>query len=89
MTKDNHDSCGKNQWREGQYANYFEVGHNEFEFVIDFGQFYGDENDVRKHTRIITNPAYMKTLLELLNKSNGEYEKSFGAAKRKAKGKKR
>ena len=25
---------------EGRYANYFKVGHNEFEFVMEFGQFY-------------------------------------------------
>ena len=84
---DSGNSCSKKQRREGRYANYFEVGHNEFEFVIDFGQFYGDDNDVQRHTRIITNPAYMKTLLELLIKSNGEYEKTFGAIKSTAKGK--
>jgi len=25
---------------EGRYANYFKVGHNAFEFVLDFGQYY-------------------------------------------------
>ena len=25
---------------EGRYSNYFKVGHNAFEFVIDFSQFY-------------------------------------------------
>lgn len=63
---------------EGRYANYFEVGHNEFEFVIDFGQSYQDEKDVRMHTRIITNPAYMRTLLEVLSKSNEKYDQAFG-----------
>ncbi len=25
---------------EGRYANYFKVGYNAFEFLLDFGQFY-------------------------------------------------
>jgi hypothetical protein len=25
---------------EGKYANYFKVGHNAFEFILDFGQLY-------------------------------------------------
>ena len=64
---------------EGRYANYFKVGYNEFEFVIDFGQFYhDDEEDMRMHTRIITSPAYMKALLEILGKSIEEYERAYG-----------
>ena len=63
---------------EGRYANYFEVGHNEFEFVIDLGQFYQDEKDVLIHTRIITSPVYLRTLLEVLSKSTEEYEQKFG-----------
>ena len=26
----------------GHYANYCKVGHNAFEFVLDFGQYYPD-----------------------------------------------
>ncbi len=66
---------------EGRYSNYFEVGHNKFEFVIDFGQFYNDDKEVRMHTRIITNPAYLKTLLELLSNSKEEYEQKYGVLK--------
>ncbi|MCJ7616706.1 MAG: DUF3467 domain-containing protein [Desulfobacterales bacterium] len=63
---------------EGRYANYFKVGYNEFEFVIDFGQFYHDDEDMRMHTRIITSPAYMKALLETLGKSIEECERAYG-----------
>ena len=63
---------------EGRYANYFKVGYNEFEFVIDFGQFYHDDEDMRMHNRIITSPAYMKALLEILGKSIEEYERAYG-----------
>lgn len=87
MTRHNegYNSSGKSNRQEGLYANYFEVGHNEYEFVIDFGQFYGDENEARKHTRIIINPAYLKTLMELLVESDREYEESFGTGQRDVK----
>jgi len=78
VTKPSETACQKGEMLEGRYTNYFEVGHNEFEFVIDFGQFYHDDKKVRMHTRIITNPAYMKTFLEVLSKSNEEYEQTFG-----------
>lgn len=39
---------------EGRYANYFKVGHNAFEFVLDFGQFYPGSEKAELCTRIIT-----------------------------------
>jgi hypothetical protein len=63
---------------EGRYANYFEVGHNAFEFVLDFGQFYRHRDRVRHHTRIFTSPAHAKALLAVLKESMDRYERSFG-----------
>jgi len=74
----NDNSHNGSENLEGRYANYFEVGHNEFEFVIDFGQFYQNEKDIQMHTRIITSPAYLRALLEVLSKSNEEYEQTYG-----------
>ena len=54
---------------EGRYANQFKVGHNFFEFVIDFGQSYGEDGAVKYHTRMVTNPVYAKSLLKLLAES--------------------
>jgi len=54
---------------EGKYANYFKVGHNAFEFVIDFGQYYPGTDQAELYTRIITSPAYAKTLIETLRES--------------------
>ena len=54
---------------EGRYANYFQVGHNAFEFLLDFGQLYAESERARIHTRIIINPAYMKSLVETLRES--------------------
>ena len=69
----------ENNKLEGQYANYFKVGHNAFEFVIDFGQYYPENGQAELYTRIITSPAYAKSLIETLQESIERYEKSFKA----------
>ncbi len=63
---------------EGKYANYFKVGHNALEFVMDFGQFYRDSGEAQLHTQIVTNPTYAKAMLEILRESIEQYERSFG-----------
>jgi hypothetical protein len=63
---------------EGKYANYFKVGHNAVEFVIDFGQFYFENDQAELYSRIITNPIYAKELLFTLQESINQYEKTFG-----------
>ncbi len=64
---------------EGRYANYFKVGHNAFEFVLDFGQFYPESEEAELRTRIITPPIYAKTLLKTLRESIEQYEQVFGS----------
>ena len=64
---------------EGRYANYFQVGHNAFEFVIDFGQFYRDSPEAQLHTRIVTGPVYALAFFETLRASIDQYEQSYGA----------
>jgi Protein of unknown function (DUF3467) len=63
----------------GKYANYFEVGYNAFEFLMDFGQIYPelDTENAKFHTRIIINPTFAKNLLEVLQKSIEQYEENF------------
>ena len=63
---------------EGRYANAFQVGHNTFEFVLDFGQVFPGDDEGRFHTRIITVPVYAKALLETLRESIDRYEHTFG-----------
>ena len=63
---------------ERHYANYFEIGFNAFEFLLDFGQFYPGDKKARREVRIITSPAYAKSLLETLRESLDRYEQSFG-----------
>lgn len=62
----------------GQYANYFKVGHNASEFVIDMGQFYQNNGEASVHTRIVTGPLYAKALLDLLTASVESYEQLHG-----------
>ncbi|MGZ8157257.1 MAG: DUF3467 domain-containing protein [Methylobacter sp.] len=72
MEKNNN--CLESSLLEGRYVNYFKVGHNAFEFVIDFGQFYSENQEPRMHTRIITSPFYAKALLETLRESVERYD---------------
>jgi hypothetical protein len=63
---------------EGRYANYFKIGYNAFELVIDCGQCYGENEEAQLHTRIITSPVYGKALLKTLTESLDEYERIYG-----------
>jgi hypothetical protein len=60
----------------GRYTNYFSVGHNVSEFVIDFGEMYS-ERRLRTHSRIVMNPSYAKELLKVLGESVRCYEERF------------
>jgi hypothetical protein len=63
---------------EGRYANYFKVGHNAFEFLLDFGQYYRESQRAHLYVRIITAPIYAKALLKTLGESIEQYEQTFG-----------
>lgn len=63
---------------EGRYANYFQVGHNAFEFVLEFGQLYREGETPALHTRIIANPAYASVFLRVLADALEEYRRVFG-----------
>jgi len=61
-----------------KYANYFEVGHNPFEFYVDFGQYDPHSEKVQMHTRIVTSPAYAKMMGETLSSSVESFEREHG-----------
>jgi len=63
---------------EGRYANFFKVGHNAFEFLVDFGQLFPGTHEGHLHTRIVTSPVYVKELLETLKEAVDRYELTFG-----------
>lgn len=62
---------------KGSYANYFEVGHTAFEFVLEFGERYAGRQ-TPCHTRIVTSPTYAHALLTTLSKALDEYQDQFG-----------
>jgi hypothetical protein len=61
---------------EARYANYFEIGHTEAEFILDFGQAY--EGEAMMHTRVVTGPGYAKEFSRLLCDSLARYESVHG-----------
>jgi len=64
---------------EGRYSNYFKAGHNAFEVILEFAQFYEGDEQPRVHTRIITTPAYARKFLEVLKDSLDRYESAYGS----------
>ena len=77
--EEGHQSPPPNQLLEGRYANAFHVGHNAFEFLLDFGQSIPDREQPQMHTRIITAPVYAKAFAEVLTEAISKYEAAFGA----------
>ncbi len=63
---------------EGRYANYFKVGCNAYEFVIDFGQLYSEDDKAEIYSRIITSPAYAKALISTLQDAINQYKIKYG-----------
>lgn len=60
-----------------RYANYFEVGHNAFEFILDLALYYPGNGEPYYHTRIITNPRDMKNLLDTVGEAIEEYKRRY------------
>lgn len=77
MASESYDSEDAGQL-EGRYANYFEIGHNAFEFLLDFGQAYQQSEKAQINTRVIMSPKYAQTLYKLLGESINRYEQIFG-----------
>ncbi len=73
-----HEDTQSNHPLEGRYANYFQIGHNALEILLDFGQFYPESEVLLFHTRIITNPVCAKVLFALLQETISQYEQTFG-----------
>lgn len=63
---------------EGRYVNYFEIGHNACEFILDFGQLFAEDPEAGIHTRLVTNPAYARELAAVLNDALSQYEQNYG-----------
>ena len=62
---------------EGKYANHLKVGHNAFEFVLDFGQSYSESEEAELCIRIVTSPFYAKIFKRILAESIEQYEARY------------
>ena len=69
-----HDDC---QRVTASYANYFEVGHNAFEFLIDFGQIDPCSGGFQIGSRIVVGPTHAKLLSKLLSRAVNQFETQF------------
>jgi hypothetical protein len=67
---------GSGEGRE-LYANYFRVGYNSAEFLLDFGRHFEGGKE-RIYQRIITGPLHARELSKLLAESLQSYEAKFG-----------
>lgn len=61
------------------YANYFEIGCNEYEFLVDFGQVDPQCGEAVINSRLAFGPTHAKLLMRLLKQSVEQYEHDFGA----------
>jgi Protein of unknown function (DUF3467) len=76
---DDSESAHAHASLEGRYVNCFNSGYNAFEFVFEFGQFFPGGGDAQWHTKVITSPPYAKALLETIQASIANYERTYGS----------
>jgi hypothetical protein len=72
-----HDA-DRSQLGKWEYANYFEVGHNAFEFLVDCGQEGRPDEQLKVYLRIITSPVGAQRLFQVLGNALLRYADSFG-----------
>jgi hypothetical protein len=63
---------------KAEYANYFEIGHNACEFILDFAQLHNGDEYPKYVARIVSNPFYFKGLVTLLLQAIKGYEDCHG-----------
>jgi len=63
---------------EWHYANCIQVGHNAFEFLLDFGQMSETRESTKNTVRIVGNPQFANALYDTLGEAIREYERAFG-----------
>jgi hypothetical protein len=64
---------------EAIYANLLVIGHNAYEFLLDFRQSYSTDQPERSAARIVTGPVYAKEMMKTLQRSIVQYEAAHGA----------
>jgi hypothetical protein len=64
--------------RDVRYINYFQVGQNAGEFLLDLGHYHPDLGRVQWHSRVVTGPIYAKLLSGALRDAVARHEKAHG-----------
>ena len=62
--KDDRNRPQARQVKEGRYANFFQIGHNASEFLIEFGQ--QEAGETVFHTRIYVSAEQARILAKIL-----------------------
>jgi hypothetical protein len=78
------DDVDRSNMGEGRYANYAEIGHNVYEFIFDFGQFWLDATPPRVCVRIITSPETAHRIYDALETALAQYHNAFGDIRQEA-----
>jgi hypothetical protein len=73
------ENVDRSHLEKGEYANYFEVGHDFVAFFVDCGQAGQGVQGTKLYSRIITSPIGAQQLWLILSKALGEYTRRFGA----------
>ncbi len=74
--KANKDRPADRHVKEGRYANFFQIGHNASEFLIEFGQQEAGESVF--HTRIYVCAEQAWVLADLMTSTLEQHERMFG-----------
>ena len=61
-----------------EYSNYFQIGHDAFEFLFDFGQLCNRDEAVHIHSRIMMPPDVAQHLVDVLTATLAAYQERFG-----------
>jgi hypothetical protein len=73
------ENVDRSHLEKGEYANYFEVGHDFVAFFVDCGQAGHDVQGTKLYSRIITSPIGAQQLSTILARALREYRRRFGA----------
>ena len=73
------ENVDRTHLEKGEYANYFEVGHDFVAFFVDCGQAGHGVQSTKLYNRIITSPIGAQQLSIVLSKALREYTRRFGA----------
>ena len=55
------------------------MGHNAYEFVLDFGTQEHEGPETRLHTGIVTSPGYAQAFAETLSDALAKYRETYGS----------